>query len=194
MNEVFIIGGGPSCRHFDFSLLSKKETIGCNNSAKAADTKYLFSMDRTWINYYSQDVLNYADRAHLSICHSVYREKFPQAHIYTRTRQGLISMDKDYIHGGNSGHGAINLAVQMGFTTIHLLGFDFSELGHWHGGYTFGSQKSQWMMRWAEDIDKCKPILDNMDVEVINWNLNSGLQAYQKKDINLLKEYLCETP
>ena len=30
--EAFIIGGGPSLRDFDWSLLRDKNTIGCNNA------------------------------------------------------------------------------------------------------------------------------------------------------------------
>lgn len=189
--DYFIIGGGPSCKGFDWSLLSGLETLGCNNSAKAAGTKYLVSSDHTWINRYQDVVLEYGDRAH--VAPSVLKP-IGNANIYNRNRTQTICVEPGFIAGCNSGHSAINAAFHLADKTVqntfHLLGFDFNELGHWHGGYNFGKQLSRWMDNWAEEIDRCKPVLDRHQIDVICWNVKSGLKAYDKKPIETLPEYL----
>lgn len=186
-SEVFIIGGGPSCSGFDFKLLQDYETIGCNDAAYYAGTKYLVSIDRTYINNREEFIKGYGDCAHLSL----NKYEIEHAHIYEKRRTGIFYDTPGVVAGVNSGHAAINIAYHMGYRRINLLGYDFVDLGHWHDGYNWGRQTKQWMRKWAEDIDKMKPFLDIYEIRVINWNLKSGLMAYEKRDINDLPLDLC---
>jgi hypothetical protein len=187
MNEVFVIGGGPSCKNLDFSLLAGKETIGCNDAAIHSNSKYLFSLDRTWINRREETWRSYGDRAHLGLTPIA---DMGEAVIYDRIRDAKFSLQDKVITGTNSGHGAFNLAVKWKPDIIHLLGFDFVDLGHWHDGYNWGKQLNRWMLNWAEAIDQNAQMIKGLGIHVINWNLNSGLQNYEKRDIDDLPDYV----
>jgi hypothetical protein len=86
--------------------------------------------------------------------------------------------------GGNSGFGAINLAVQFGARRIILVGFDMRiDKGiHWHGPHKGGltNPNAKNVERWRRVIEEAAPILGALGVEVINASPVSALGAYPK--------------
>jgi hypothetical protein len=97
------------------------------------------------------------------------------------TRFGVIGW------GGNSGFGALNLAVQFGCNPIILVGYDMRlDRGvHWHGlhgrGLTNPHVKN--VERWRRCVDGCEPILTGLGIRVFNASPVSWLQAYPKMDL-----------
>lgn len=86
--------------------------------------------------------------------------------------------------GGNSGFGALNLAVQFGATKIILVGYDMRvDFGsHWHGDHPAGmhNPKSGNVVRWCRAVDGAAKQLKPVGVEVINCSPISALQNYPK--------------
>lgn len=187
MNKhIFVIGGGHSLSGFDFSLLDGLETIGCNGSAKTANTKYVCSMDRLWINCNKDVLQEYGDRAHMAI-----EDKYglpARVNRYTKEYNKPFTHDKKYLSGKHSGHAAFNLAYHMGGTHIHLLGIDLVSKGHWHGGYGKELQNVGQMKAWARITDQATKYIKG--VKVIDWSIDGALSAYEKRNINELSEYL----
>jgi hypothetical protein len=87
--------------------------------------------------------------------------------------------------GGNSGFGALNLAVQFGAKRIVLVGFDMRlDKGlHWHGAHAgLHNPNDRNVARWRRVIDGAAPTLKALGVEVLNASPISALQAYPKVD------------
>jgi hypothetical protein len=89
--------------------------------------------------------------------------------------------------GGNSGFGALNLAVQFGAGRIVLVGYDMRVDGglHWHGAHPKGlhNPEPQNVARWRRVIDQQAPILKALGIEVINASKISALVAYPKMEL-----------
>lgn len=187
--EIFIIGGAPSLKEFDFSLLHGLETIGCNAAAEQSSSKYVCSMDRLWIRT-NQDVLEkYSENAHIACCDKTPRPE--SANVYKKDHSSVLSLKANYLAGKHSGHAAMNLAFLMGADIIHLLGIELNVTGHWHGGYGNSSlQRLNIMRQWAQYTDRAINKIKGRGVNVINWSLTSGLKNAEKRGIDELPNYL----
>lgn len=185
--SFFIVGGGPSLNGFDFLLLNGLETIGCNKVAWVVNTKYIHSLDRFFISQERGNIAKLGERAHIACDEKYY---IPGCTHYKRDHNSIFSKKPEYIAGKNTGHGAVNLAAHMGAEVVHLLGIDMNANGHWHDGYPWGFQKHQQMRAWAKFFDDISPKLSSRGIRVINWSKDSGVSAYEKRDIAELPEYL----
>lgn len=89
--------------------------------------------------------------------------------------------------GGNSGFGALNLAVQFGANPIVLVGYDMRlDLGvHWHGlhGPGLSNPHAKNVERWRRVVDDCAPTLKAMGIHVFNASPVSSLRNFPKRDL-----------
>ena len=124
-HDVFIIGGGPSLRNFDFSLLEHSNVIVTNEAfAMAPWARALVFVDQHWWAARHLEVLK--------VFNGQLIGRGPYLDIYHRTgvtalafRSGEIwSQDLRILGGRNSGLAAANAAWLMGAKRIFLLGFD----------------------------------------------------------------------
>lgn len=133
-SDVFIIGGGPSLRSFDFGRLRDKHTIGCNSA-------FLLGAELCNVCFFSDEqfFVKYADQLEQFAGPVVtHCEEMPWNHpwlLKMERREG--GLHRDAIgYGYNSGCSAVNLALLFGARRVILLGFD-CQLGaqgqtHWH--------------------------------------------------------------
>lgn len=86
--------------------------------------------------------------------------------------------------GGNSGFGALNLAVQFGCTKIILVGYDMTAKhgSHWHGDHPAGmhNPSPKNTERWRRAIDAAGKQLAQVGIEIINCSPVSVLKTYPK--------------
>lgn len=98
--------------------------------------------------------------------------------------------------GGNSGFGALNLAVQFGASRIVLVGFDMrlyspadaqrlfgstEKAVHWHGDHQgLHNPSAGNVTRWRRVTDGAAPTLKALGVEVLNATPHSALSAYRR--------------
>jgi len=69
------------------------------------------------------------------------RQSFDGAWLLERRRGSSVSKDRRAIHHGNSGFGAMQLAVHLGARRIALAGVDGTQAGYWHGSGAPGNLK-----------------------------------------------------
>lgn len=133
--DVFLIGGGPSLKSFDFNNLREKNVIGCNQAflkgegicpvCVFGDSTFY---ERYWVElgmYAGQVVTNY-DR---------FLDPPSWMKVFRRQDEGLCGGGGVLAWNNNTGALAINLALQMGAERIFLLGYDLGKVGddsHWH--------------------------------------------------------------
>jgi hypothetical protein len=136
--DVFILGGGPSLRSFDFDRLIGLNTIGCNQAFMlgvercgiCAFGDYLF-----WDRFINQLEDEYDGWVVTNYYHG---PKIPAwLKEFKRLETGLAgSGATNLCWNGNTGCLAVNLALKLGASRVLLLGFDLQMTPdgktHWH--------------------------------------------------------------
>lgn len=120
--DVFVIGGGPSLRDFDWTLLKGKPTIGCNAAflLGCGICRVCFFSDLHWFDTFNDRLTEYPGMV-VTHCPELSEKRPAWLHFVPRREPGLWV---DGIGGGSSGAGAVNLALLLGARRILLLGFD----------------------------------------------------------------------
>jgi hypothetical protein len=159
-SRIFIVGGGPSLRGFDFSQLSKELTISVNASIfDLPKCNYFITMDHSFlrkIKLHSKEFRTVAcSKVFVAGMHHTYLKEINGAFVDTRFRLTYDLSDFDVIiksrspdgcgfdwsdfrNGQNSGHCALQLSVLLGYKEVYLLGFDMqsnNNLTHYHNRY-----------------------------------------------------------
>lgn len=135
--DVFIIGGGPSLKNFDWSLLHPELTIGCNSAFTLGEQvcKICLFEDLTWFETYKEELVRFKGSV-FSSCphlHNGPHSKVSWVWVVDRRASGLHSTALGW--NGNAGSCAINLALILGAKRVYLLGFDMKRVGscsNWH--------------------------------------------------------------
>jgi len=121
--DVYVIGGGASLKDFDFKLLEKLNTIGCNDSYKLGSKicKILIFGDLNWFRHHRDRLVKY-DGIITTNCEAISGEYSHYINQFDRLSNGLSKTALGW--NGQSGSAAINLALILGAKTVYLLGFD----------------------------------------------------------------------
>lgn len=194
--DIFIIGGGPSLREFDWSLLAGRNTIGCNNAFQLGETVCgvcIFGDYKFWLRMESE--LAKFKNAVVTNCPRLSCE-CPNWLIHMpRVRVGLPRNKLGWY--GNTGASAINLALILGARRIFLLGFDAkieNQKTNWHDNPVtpmkqesvpvflegFSTLANDWKRDWPH-------------VDIWNLNPNTAITAFPVLDFRVAwKELICE--
>lgn len=178
---VYLVGGGPSLKEFDWELLRGKRTIAINRAFQVlpwADIVYW--TDAQFYRWYRSEIN--AFKGMKITCRPV-EVPAKDLIILQGVKDRGLDMRPTYIcDGNNSGYGALNLAVKFGAKRIYLLGYDMhSEEGatHWHNGYARRHNHTIYK-RLFSYFESAVPVLEKMGVEVWNANPSSHLECFRK--------------
>lgn len=191
--DAFIIGGGPSLKGFDWTLLIPENTIGCNNAFRLGpevckvclfvDAKFIFSeVNRPRVGYY--DELAKFPNPVVTNDNGLFNRPEPWLKWIPRKHR---SMYKDALgYNFSCGASAINLALLLGATRVYLLGVDM-HLGsrgepNWHD-HIIDKPDKEVYDRMLSSFHWVKTGLANFPgCEVFNVNKNSSLQLFPTID------------
>lgn len=201
MGMVYIVCGGPSLQGFDFSKLKGKDVIVVNKSIMDVPwAKYFVTMDFTFLGKVPQDCLH-NEATKIFIANFAPEYPYMKEHrgriidsrmgkVYdlakfdvvmkSRNLEGLGFSFKDFRSGENSGFCAFQLAVLLGYKSIHLLGVDLVVKGddtHYHGGYggpdKFKQRLPNYVKYWQQGVSDAL----TMGIGVISHSRISVLNA-----------------
>lgn len=185
-----IVGGGPSLRSFDFSILNKfpqsYTSIGCNDSGLKARTSTLFSLDRVWIQRRMNQCAAFEGNVILGVDPGFDFHRFGVDGVeYIEKRRGVgLSQDPRWVFGLNTGFGALNLATLKGCKRIYLLGIDMKVSGgkkHWHQEYEWASiQHNSLYEQWMHEFYTAKKQLHGTGVDVYIVGMESEIHCFEK--------------
>lgn len=183
---VFIIGGGPSLKDFNFNSLKSKRTIAINKAILTypqADVAY-WSDSRVY-NWYKGDIDNFKGDKYTM---KPYGPLTKDIRILKNCGKIGLELDPTGIrHGNNSGHAAVNLAYHLGASTIVLLGFDMRNVGgesHFHDGYpTRKTRDAVYEKNMIPEFYSIAEDLKKRNVTVINACPGSALTYFRKMTI-----------
>lgn len=132
--DVYLIGGGPSLRTFDWNLLKGKRVIGCNSAFRLGIEicPICFFSDRGWYLAFKQELENYKGIL-ITNAECLVNEQ-TSLKVCQRAAAGLYTNCIGFNY--SSGAGAINLALCMGAKRVFLLGYDCGRFSstqpNWH--------------------------------------------------------------
>ena len=186
--DCFIIGGGTSLKEFPFDRLKDKRVIGCNAAYTlgAIVCDFVCFGDYGWFLLHKEKLASYKS---IIITNAPFSEKETRnTNVRVCRREDGYVRDKRDELGWfmNTGSTAIELAAKMGAKRIYLLGFDMKLTNgenNWYENIKDKPKKEvfpkflRWFPRFKNQFEKLFP-----DVEVINANLDSGLDIYPKID------------
>jgi hypothetical protein len=178
---VWIVGGGPSLRGFDFEFLKGERVVAINSAHTCGVADVVFTGDARWLLQQAkkEDIPNEtpvvycgATRFRNSWQRVVYQVE-GGGKLWGRSLTGKLAT-------GDSGLRAVNFAAVMGAEVIYLLGFDMHRPGGeewWHAGY---DHQRHWLKhdyrnfleRWEELVR-----LDGLPCRVLNLTPGSLLSC-----------------
>lgn len=182
-SPLFIIGGGPSLRGFDFrSLTGRGRILAVNESFVHLSTVLpidaVFSLDQNWARHRHSEMSMFRGEKFLAVQEFYWPYVDQDATMLHRLRRPGLSEDPSAIHAcGTSGYGALNVAYLKRARTIYLLGFDMAG-GHWHAepGWGGGVQ----LEPLASAFDAAAQQLADAGIEVLNCSPRSTITAFEK--------------
>lgn len=137
--DCYIIGGGPSLKGFDWSVLKDRHTIGCNYSYQLGHeiVDIVVFGDREWYDLHRLGLIRFEEEGGLVVTNlpSFHVPSFPQLKVMARTPRGMSLEGLGW--NGNTGAVAINFALLLGVEQVFLLGFDMMSVGgefNWYEG------------------------------------------------------------
>lgn len=179
---VFILGGGPSLKGVDLSVLVGRRTIAINNAYRLLpNPDVIFYADTRWWGWNGKDIPESFTGRIISTCSagahylppSVLRMRrdyrYDERHYPAETRQP-ISDEPQSLSGPDSGYMAINLAYLHGASRIVLLGFDMGFTAgetHWHEDHPVPSEERNYTDLFLPRYPALLAALRKRDVEVV---------------------------
>lgn len=184
-HECYIVGGGPSLTGFDWAKLDGKFKIAINRAYEvlpSADIVYFTDDD-----FYQKH-----EKAMLAHKGKKYRGRLARRPVIKHPDvlelqlqpqpSGWSDQFGELYHGSNSGYACIQVAAQLGFTTIYLLGFDMRHEGaynkgkknclgttHWHDGHRRIDPPTAYTMM-LRNYNTMAPHVQKRNLNVINVN------------------------
>jgi hypothetical protein len=158
-SKVFIIGGGPSLKEFNFSSIFRKDIIAVNQAIFDVPwAKHFITMDYTFLRKsrinskiksvnYIQFMQSPAEKIFVvgsendiftkvntktiidNRTNTTYDLYLFNKIIWAKSYGGIGLSFDDFRNSSDSGYSALQLAVILGYKTIFLLGFDFTVEG-----------------------------------------------------------------
>ena len=180
---IYIIGGGPSLKNFDFRKLIGSKTIAINKALLFhSQADVLYWTDSRFYSWYKNEIDNYKGLKFTVKAGSQYTTDIK---ILKKGKAFGIETDPQVIaHGNNSGYAAINLAYHLGVKRIILLGFDMggNNLGtHFHDGYPArAAPDSMYAEKFIPGFNQLNSELKDSGISILNASPSSKLTVFPK--------------
>lgn len=184
--ECFIIGGGPSLINFNWSCLSGKFTIAINRAYEVLpEAQIVYFTDDDYYQKHRDAMLKHKGKKYRGrIARKQVIKDKEVIEIQLQQRPwGWSDQYGELYHGSNSSYACIQLAAQLGFKRIHLLGVDMKHQGnykrdkknnkgvtHWHSGHRRTDPAHAYKMMLGH-YEKLAPEAKKRGIEVINVNI-----------------------
>lgn len=178
---VFILGGGPSIKNFNFSRIrGRGKVIAVNDAgidpARAPWADVLFWADRRWYQWNWERLGNHYGK------YKIARKEPPPT--TTHDIKTVRFIPRRFSHWQNSvggfcgGSSAINLAYLFGSRgPFFLLGFDMTP-GNWHDNHQLPPVTGQHRNNFIPVLEMMAIELTKLGVSVFNCNPRSALRCF----------------
>ena len=178
---IYIIGGGPSLKDFNWDQLKDKNVIAINRAFETVPgAGVLYWTDTRFYSWYKEGITNFKG---LKItCHPI-AERPGDVLVLKPNESSQLDTRPSFInHGNSSGFGGINLAVKLGAKKIYLLGFDMGTAPnntHWRSGYSIPHNDTIYD-KMIEKMSIIPDQLRKMKIQIFNASPSSRLDFFRK--------------
>jgi len=199
--RCFIIGGGESLKGFDFESLRGEKIIAINRAVEYVPfADIMFCLDQKLYGLYSQHNAKLNWQAFESFRGLRVWVEAPGGNygndvllVKMKGKHGLAdNLARGIFTGGNSGYGAVQLAVALGAKQICLLGFDMNQ-GNFHSGYPSPGGDPE-TRGWIDGFNELAPKLEVAGIKVINLNQQSKLRCFPFGELKTKSTITAITP
>lgn len=191
---VVIVASGPTAvKHDLYAAVGAAKFMVINNSWRLAPwADALFACDHAW--WKNENGCPDFGGLKITSDHLASREYEEIKHVRCSRVTDILNVEADdeIGWGGNSGFGAINLAVKFKAKRIVLVGFDLriDKGNHWHGSHPphMHNPHNGNVYRWRRAIDAAAKVMEQQGIEVLNCSPVSKLENYPKVEFSSLFE------
>lgn len=193
---VYIVGGGPSLKGFNWDRLKGKHTIAINKAYKVVPwSEVLYWTDARFYRWNKHDIDSLKG---IKITCRNAPSLAPDVVLLTTSGRTGIDKRPNFIRAGNnSGFAAINVAFHLGVKKIYLLGFDMESSDrntHWHEGYGIRHDHKIYERNMISNFDGIHELLKTEGIELWNANPKSKLKSIPKCKLeDALNDHLTPT-
>ena len=189
-----IVGTGPSLKGFDFAALNDPRWRVLAVKQAVWDLPFAdacFGLDIPWMRRERERLIELAARIPLYLAvpdeEPGKYDPIPHAINLIRTRVCDVMSEKPtHIEsGGNSGFGAVNLALLKRARRVVLFGYDYYAGHYCEDRYAHNApgHNARYWPRWGENFIRCADQLKGCGMTVINASPRSTVDAFPKVTI-----------
>lgn len=203
--RVWIVGGGPSAKDFDFSLLKGEIVIVCNRCYEIPEATAVVFMDKPFLRYVLDKQLKPNPELSFRLWKSFKGPKIgvapPSAAVCqvddepyfvidssVRTVDTALPMPWLAInHSNNSGLSAFKLALGLGAKEVHLIGVDLNQeppgQQTWHHEGYPKKKETDCYANMVDRFQEMGPIVSAAGVRVFNHNPTSAVEYFPRVEL-----------
>lgn len=183
--ECYIVGGGPSLTAFNWDNLNNKFVIAINRAyEKLPNAQIIYFTDPDWWQRHKDAIVEHGAALYRGRINRKPDIVHPKVFEFQLLAEQGWSDDWGYLyHGINSTYAAVQVAYQLGFKKINLLGVDMKWRGkrtHWHSGHK-RIDPQLIFQRFMHNFNNMVPELKKRNIEVININYDTALKCFPVK-------------
>lgn len=187
---VFLVGGGPSLKTFDFSRLHGRTVLAINKAMfDCPFACILFWTDpRIWQRW-AEDIMSH--RAPIKVAANKGTYPAPVQKVAVTGRKGFDDRPNHIRSGNNSGYGAINWVAHRRPRRLILLGYDMAYRdgdSHYHDGYGVVHYEKTLTDKMLPYFEGLREPLRARGIEVVNASRDSRITVWPRVSID---EALC---
>lgn len=189
---IVVLGGGPSLKSLDFSLLRGRRVIAVNCAFRLGKWDACFFGDRAFVQRTAPDlkdwpglVVTRAEEYLLTPWVKVLKQKieYRPGNDWPFDVDGITTDPTEICWNRSSGGAAINLAVHFGAGKIILLGFDMQTVDNQHNWHNFYSDNdvqahTDDYRKFTGPMEAVARDLDKLGIPCINATPGSALGAF----------------
>jgi len=182
---IYIIGGGPSLKGFNWNLLEGKNVLCVNRAFQQVPWALaVFWTDSRFYRWFQKELEEF--KGIKVACR--YSQLYKKDIVLVKSTGGhSIDLDAHCVKSGNnSGYGALNVAFHLGAKKIYLLGYDmWSDASgtHWHDGYITSHNHGIYDRAMIGDFSKAEAHYRKVGINLYNANPKSRLESITKCSI-----------
>lgn len=187
--KLIIIASGPSLSQEQIEILNNnKESIHVlciNDNFKLVPwAQYMYACDTRWWEVNGKEVKETFKGLKYGASNNCVN--YDGIKIKGQSKKGL-ALDKTINYGFNSGHQALNLAFNLGYAEIGLIGYDMKKSDdgkkHWFGDHPGRLNVESKYDLFIDAINVIARDLKNQNIKVYNCTLDSALTCFENKKL-----------